>query len=75
MRGHDVQKVELDLRQLCNELRTLSDEEACRHLMRRLPQNMVHRVSEEEVHINSDPPGRLGRAGGISKCANRRRRR
>ena len=56
MRGHDLQKFELEFRQLRKELPTLSDEEAHRHLMRRLPQHMVNWVAEEEVRIKSDRP-------------------
>ena len=56
MRLQDLQKSELEFRQLRKEESTISDEESGRHLMNQLPEHMVNWVADEEVRLKSDRP-------------------
>ena len=52
----DMQKIELEFRQLRKELPTISDEEVHRHLMKKLPSHMVNWIADEEVRLKSEHP-------------------
>ena len=56
----DLQKFELEFRQLRKELPTISDEEVQRHVMKRLPQHIVNWVADEEIRLKSEHPGLCG---------------
>ena len=56
MTAFDMQKFELEFKQLRKELPIIHDEEVHRHLMRRLPGHMVNWVTDEEARLKADRP-------------------
>ena len=56
MTAFDLQKFELEFRQLRKELPMIHDEEVHRHLLKRLPSHMVNWVADEEARLKTERP-------------------